>query len=120
VKGLARTAILSLVGLALFSVVFSLAAAHGRWPQLPPGALHNTDLWVGLGGGAALLLLLLFSGERLTGGHGDGKTAGTERQHEASDPADEIAPSPALPISRSETEATIGADVGARAKRYSG
>ena len=45
--------------LILFSALFSLAAWYDRWPRLPPGALHDTDLWAGIAGGAALLALLL-------------------------------------------------------------
>jgi len=43
--------ILALAGLAVFSFAFTLVAKHGLWPQLPPGALHDTDLWAGLAGG---------------------------------------------------------------------
>jgi hypothetical protein len=56
---LARRAFFGLAGLALFSLLFSLAADNGLWPRLPAGALHGTDLWAGLGAGVALLLLLL-------------------------------------------------------------
>jgi hypothetical protein len=55
----ARLVVLSFLGLALFSTVFSLAAWYDWWPRLPPGALHDTDLWAGLLAGAALLVLLL-------------------------------------------------------------
>jgi hypothetical protein len=55
----ARTALLSLAALALFSTVFTLAAFYDWWPRLPAGALHDTDLWAGFAGGVALLLLLL-------------------------------------------------------------
>ncbi len=47
------------LGLALFSALFSLAARRGLWPELPPGALHNTDLVAGLIGGVALFVLLV-------------------------------------------------------------
>jgi hypothetical protein len=47
--------------LALFSTLFSLAAWYDWWPRLPPGALHDTDLWAGLAGGLLLLVLLLRS-----------------------------------------------------------
>jgi len=62
-----RGAAFSVVGLAVFSALFSLAAKRGLWPQLAPGALHNTDLWAGLAAGVVLLLLLLRGGERRTG-----------------------------------------------------
>jgi len=56
---LARRALVGLSALALFSLLFSLAADNGLWPQLPAGALHGMDLWAGLVAGVALLLLLL-------------------------------------------------------------
>jgi len=56
---LARLAIFCILGLALFSLAFTLAAKRGLWPQLPPGALHDTDLWAGLAGGVVILFLLL-------------------------------------------------------------
>ena len=55
----ARLVVLCGIGLALFSTLFSLAAWYDRWPRLPPGFLHDTDLWAGLAAGAALLFLLL-------------------------------------------------------------
>ena len=55
----ARLALYSLAALALFSAIFTLAAFYDWWPRLPPGSLHDTDLWAGFAG-AALLLLLLF------------------------------------------------------------
>jgi hypothetical protein len=55
----ARTVLLALLGLALFSVVFTLAAWYDWWPRLHPGALHDTDLWAGLAAGVAVLVLLL-------------------------------------------------------------
>ncbi len=56
----ARMAILCGFALILFSALFSLAAWYDWWPRLPPGALHDTDLWAGLVCGGALLLLLIF------------------------------------------------------------
>ena len=55
----ARTVLLSCLALAVFSAVYSAAAWYDWWPRLPPGALHDTDLWAGLIGGAALLALLV-------------------------------------------------------------
>ena len=55
----ARIVFLSAAALALFSTLFTLAAWYDWWPRLPPGALHDTDLWAGLAAGVALLLLLL-------------------------------------------------------------
>ena len=53
--------LLSALALALFSAVYSAAAWYDWWPRLPPGALHDTDLWAGFAGGAALLALLVAS-----------------------------------------------------------
>jgi hypothetical protein len=61
---LLRTALLALAGLALFSLLFSLAADNGLWPRLPAGALHNTDLWAGLAAGVLLLLWMLLPPRR--------------------------------------------------------
>ncbi|HKA36549.1 MAG TPA: hypothetical protein VKH43_06985 [Thermoanaerobaculia bacterium] len=55
----ARTVLLSIAALALFSTLFTLAAFYDWWPRLPPGALHDTDLWAGFAGALALLVLLL-------------------------------------------------------------
>ena len=55
----ARTVVICAIALALFSTLYTLAAFHDWWPRLPPGALHDTDLWAGLIGAAALLVLLL-------------------------------------------------------------
>ena len=55
----ARMAILCGFALILFSALFSLAAWYDWWPRLPPGALHDTDLWAGLVGGVLFLILLL-------------------------------------------------------------
>ncbi|MEP6802164.1 MAG: hypothetical protein ABJC07_09525 [Acidobacteriota bacterium] len=48
-----------IVALGLFSLFFSLLAERGRWPQLPPGALHNTDLAAGCVVALGLLWVLL-------------------------------------------------------------
>jgi hypothetical protein len=56
----ARIVFLSAATLALFSTIFTLAAWYDWWPRLPPGALHDTDLWAGLIAGVALLLLLVW------------------------------------------------------------
>jgi hypothetical protein len=55
----ARTVFLCAAAIALFSTLYTLAAFYDWWPRLPPGALHDTDLWAGFAGGLALLLLLL-------------------------------------------------------------
>ena len=59
-----RVVLLCAVAIALFSALYSLAAWYDWWPRLPPGALHDTDLWAGFAGGAALLLVLLLDHSR--------------------------------------------------------
>lgn len=54
-----RTVVLCAAAIALFSTLYTLAAFYDWWPRLPPGALHDTDLWAGLAGGVFLLVLLL-------------------------------------------------------------
>jgi hypothetical protein len=61
---LARRAFFGLAGLALFSLLFSLAADNGLWPRLPAGALHGTDLWAGVAAGALLLMWVLLPPRR--------------------------------------------------------
>lgn len=46
------------LGVALFSALFSLAAGRGLWPELAPGVLHDTDLVAGLIGAVVVLLAL--------------------------------------------------------------
>jgi hypothetical protein len=81
---LARLALFGLSGLALFSLLFSLAADNGLWPRLPAGALHDTDLWAGLVAGLGLLWLLMrpkrvaTSVQDETRGRGDAVTRGEE------------------------------------------
>ena len=57
-RSLRATAVPGLFLLALFSLLFSLAAERDLWPRLPAGALHDTDLWAGLASGVLLLLML--------------------------------------------------------------
>ena len=54
-----RLPLFAAAGLALFAVFFEIASARGWWPSLRAGALHDTDLWVGFLGCAAILVLLL-------------------------------------------------------------
>ncbi len=53
-----------LVALGLFSLGFSLLAERGLWPQLPPGALHDTDLAAGFAVVLGLIWLLWKEGSR--------------------------------------------------------
>jgi hypothetical protein len=55
---LARRIALALISIGAFSLVFSLLAENGLWPELPPGSLHNTDLAAGFLAAIGLLLLL--------------------------------------------------------------
>jgi hypothetical protein len=114
----ARRALLALAGLALFSLLFSLAADNGLWPRLPAGALHDTDLWVGLAAGVALLLLLFRGDKSQKGRGGEGASGGeADREPHAASALSGIAPSPPPPsVRRSAT----GADMKAGQKEYSG
>ncbi len=47
-----------LVALGLFSLGFSLLAERGLWPELPPGALHDTDLAAGFAVVSGVIWLL--------------------------------------------------------------
>jgi hypothetical protein len=67
-----RIVVLCAVALALFSTLYSLAAWYDWWPRLPPGALHDTDLWAGLAGAVALLLVLLLDRVRRNGSNDEG------------------------------------------------
>ena len=75
-RGLTRTAVLCLAGLALFSILFSLAAERDLWPRLPAGALHGSDLWAGLASGIVLLLVLLRGGNLGRGRVGEWERGG--------------------------------------------
>jgi hypothetical protein len=67
-----RIVVLCAVALALFSTLYSLAAWYDWWPRLPPGALHDTDLWAGFAGAVALLLVLLLDRVRRNGSNDEG------------------------------------------------
>ena len=75
-----RTVFFSALALALFSTLFTIAAWYDWWPRLPPGALHDTDLWAGFVGGAALLILLLLNRGSRTA---QGEDAETRRRGDA-------------------------------------
>ncbi|HYK42944.1 MAG TPA: hypothetical protein VE007_11190 [Thermoanaerobaculia bacterium] len=49
----------ALLSIGAFSLVFSLLAENGLWPELPPGSLHNTDLAAGFLAAAGLVVLLI-------------------------------------------------------------
>ena len=88
----ARTVLVSCLALAVFSAIYSAAAWYDWWPRLPPGALHDTDLWAGFAGGVALLLVLLFDpGRRSAVREG---VCGGEPPHVASDDARYAPPTP--------------------------
>jgi hypothetical protein len=102
---LVRLALFALAGLALFSLLFSLAADNGLWPRLPPGALHDTDLWAGLAAGVALLLLFLRGAKSQRGRGGEGVSAGEAEPESHAASASGISPSPPLPLTPSGTSA---------------
>ena len=59
-----RISIAALLLFAAFSFFATRAITSGRWPDLPPGALRDVDLWTGLLFLAALVLYLLFPQRR--------------------------------------------------------
>ena len=48
----------ALTALGVFSIAFSLLAERGLWLELPPGALHDTDLVAGFVVAIGLVVLL--------------------------------------------------------------
>jgi hypothetical protein len=59
-----RLAVAGAILLAAFSFVATRAITSGHWPELPPGALRDLDLWTGLLFLAALVVWLLLSQRR--------------------------------------------------------
>jgi hypothetical protein len=59
-----RLAVAGALLLALFSAVSTWLITTGRWPQLPPGAFRDVDIWAGLIFLAALILYLLLPQRR--------------------------------------------------------
>jgi len=57
-------AIAGLLLLALFSAISTWLIGCGRWPELPPGALRDVDLWAGIAFLAAVVLWLLLPSSR--------------------------------------------------------
>jgi len=55
----ARRCAIALVSVGAFSILFSVLAENGLWPELPPGTLHNTDLIAGFLSAAGLLAALI-------------------------------------------------------------
>jgi len=56
----ARLAAAGAVAVALFSALATWLVVNGRWPQLPPGALRDVDLWAGLVFLGLFVFLMLF------------------------------------------------------------
>jgi len=56
----AGLSVAGLIGLGVFSLLFSIGSALELWPPPPIGGLAPWDLAVGLGFGVCLLLALLF------------------------------------------------------------
>ena len=54
----ARRCAIALVSVGAFSILFSVLAENGLWPELPPGTLHNTDLIAGFLAAIGLLAAL--------------------------------------------------------------
>ena len=50
----------ALVAIGVFSVVFSVLAENGLWPELPPGTLHDVDLAAGFLTALGLVIALAF------------------------------------------------------------
>jgi hypothetical protein len=48
----------ALTALGAFSIAFSLLAERSLWPELPPGALHDTDLVAGFVAAIGLVVVL--------------------------------------------------------------
>ena len=69
----ARNCTIALLSIGAFSLVFSLLAENGLWPELPPGALHDTDLVAGFLSAFGLLVALSV---------GIGEIAGSRRSSE--------------------------------------
>jgi len=57
-------AVAGAVLLALFSALATWLITTNRWPELPPGALRDLDLWAGIVFFAALVLWLLLPPSR--------------------------------------------------------
>ena len=59
-----RLAAAGAILLAAFSALATWAIYAGHWPELPPGALRDVDLWAGLIFLAALILYFLLPHSR--------------------------------------------------------
>ena len=59
-----RLAVAGAILFVLFSSLATWAIYSGHWPELPPGALRNIDLWAGFLFLAALITWLLLSQRR--------------------------------------------------------
>ncbi|MEO8432025.1 MAG: hypothetical protein ABI592_10990 [Acidobacteriota bacterium] len=67
-RGFVRASLAALAALGLFSLVFSLLAERGKWPELPPGALHDTDLAAGFVSAVALAAIFAMGKSRRNAG----------------------------------------------------
>ncbi|MGH9364893.1 MAG: hypothetical protein ACRD1B_06460 [Thermoanaerobaculia bacterium] len=61
-----RLAAAGAILLAAFSALATWLIDTGRWPELPPGALRDVDLWAGLAFLALVLFFLLRRSRRPT------------------------------------------------------
>jgi hypothetical protein len=59
-----RLAVAGALLLAAFSALSTWLITTNRWPQLPPGALRDVDIWAGLVFLAAFILYLLLHTSR--------------------------------------------------------
>jgi len=53
-----RFASIALVSIGLFSLIFSLLAENGLWPELAPGTLHGSDRIAGFLAAIGLVIYL--------------------------------------------------------------
>ena len=54
----ARGCAIALLAIGTFSLVFSVLAENGLWPELPPGTFHDVDLAAGFLAALGLVIAL--------------------------------------------------------------